>query len=242
MPGLRQVLGSLLGARCRACGAVLRAAHPLDICPDCARRLAPREGGYCPLCGEMTPDPALPPILCGRCRLDPPPWDGLAFYAAYDDLLRELLSGFKFNARLGRAGLLRDLVRAAHARHGAEWPRPELVLPVPLHDARLAERGFNQSLELARGLARDLEAPLEPRGLIRRQPTRPQTGLSAAERKGNVKDAFEADRDLVGGRIVLLVDDVMTTGGTLRECVRTLSRAGVSSVWVLVAARTGGQF
>lgn len=186
----------------------------------------------------MTADPAVPPLTCGTCRREPPPWVGLAFYGAYGGLLRELLTGFKFNGRLGLGGLVQALAVQAWERQGADWEPPGLIVPVPLHETRLAGRGFNQSLEAARGLGRRLGAPVSAQALARVRATRPQTGLSAVERRSNIRDAFAAQEDLVNGRTVLLVDDIMTTGGTLRECARALARAGAVEVRVLVLART----
>jgi len=186
----------------------------------------------------MVADQGAVPLVCGRCRRDPPPWSGLAFFGSYAGLLRDLLTGFKFNSRLGLGRLLQALAVEAYALHGACWERPELVIPVPLHPRRLRARGFNQSLETSRLLARELGVPVGAEVLRRCRHTRPQVSLPARERRENVQGAFVADEAAVLGRRILLVDDIMTTGGTLRECARTLRRAGASNVSALVIART----
>jgi ComF family protein len=113
-----------------------------------------------------------------------------------------------------------------------------VLVPVPLHPRRLRARGFNQSELLARELARRAGRPLVCGALVRRADTPPQTGLPAARRRANLRDAFAVRRrGAVAGRTVVLVDDVLTTGSTARACARALRQAGVSEVRLLTAAR-----
>ncbi len=128
------------------------------------------------------------------------------------------------------------MLHAAFARLGP--PVPDVVVPVPLHERRLRERGFNQSLELARGLAGRTGIGLAATALSRLRDTVPQARLERAERLLNLKGAFAADPRQVAGRRVLLVDDVSTTGATLVECTAALLAAGAATVDVAVLART----
>nr|WP_052360304.1 ComF family protein [Solidesulfovibrio alcoholivorans] len=230
--------------RCQACAGLLPPGTCGPVCPDCAALLRPRLGGYCPRCGELAADPDAPPFLCNACRLSGRPWEGFAFHGPYDGLLRDLILGFKFHGRLGQgrvlAGLARDAYRRAVARtgEGAMDPAgPGGIVPVPLHPRRLAWRGFNQSLELARLLAADLGRPVLPGALRRIRDTTPQSQLPGARRRANIAGAFVADPALVAGRGVLLVDDVMTTGATIDTAVNALRAAGAARVDVLVIAR-----
>ncbi|MEZ7197963.1 ComF family protein [Pseudodesulfovibrio karagichevae] len=225
----------LRAGRCAVCGAVTPdGGRPL--CPACAEALPPRTGGLCPACGELSGREEDPPSLCPECRADPPPWDELYFHGQYAGVMRRLILGYKFHNRFERNRLLGALgVRAFTARQGRV---PDAVVPVPLHDRRLVWRGFNQSLEIARALARHVDRPLLVHGLTRTRNTPPQTRFGLKERQANIKGAFAADPALVKGRRLLLVDDVYTTGSTLRECARTLKRAGCTGVDVLVLART----
>jgi ComF family protein len=231
--------------RCQACSGLLPVARvPLPLCPACAARLAPRVGGYCPRCGQLGPDPRADPVVCLDCRRQGRSWDGLAFHGPYDDLLRELVLGFKFHGRLGQgrllAGLAADAYRRAAARtgEGAFDPAgPDLLVPVPLHPRRLAWRGFNQSLELSRLLAARLSRPVLPAALARIRDTTPQSRLPGAARRANIAGAFAADPAIVAGRSVLLVDDVMTTGATVDVAARALRLAGAVRVDVVVVAR-----
>ncbi len=193
-------------------------------------------GGHCPACGLPFPVAATADHMCPDCLSRPPAWDALAFHGPYEGLLRDLLLAFKLRGRLGLSALLRDLAAGAWAACG--HPVPDLVVPVPLHPARLARRGFNQALELALGPARAMGLPVAAEALGRQLDTRTQTGLSAAGRVANVRGAFRTDPAVVQGRHVLLVDDILTTGGTLGECCRVLRRAGAQRVSALVVART----
>jgi len=228
-----------LCARCPACGALLEPRVQADtVCPVCAAALAPRGGGYCPLCGEMTDDPDGPIALCTACRTKGRPWDGLAFHGRYEGVLRELVLQFKFSSRLGQGRLLGQLLVATCRRLAfPDGGAPDMLLPVPLHPRRLAWRGFNQSLELARIVGRTLQFPVRTDGIFRIRYTTPQSRLPGPRRLENIQGAFRADPAVVGGRTVVLVDDVMTTGATMETAALALRQAGACQVDVLVVAR-----
>ncbi len=202
------------------------------------------------MCGEMEQDALLPPRPCPSCdplsatsgKRPPPPWKRVVFYAQYAGALRACILAYKLEKRLGLGSLLQRLLLEAWA-YGADlsrMPSPELIVPVPLHPGRLRTRGFNQSLELARPLARRTGASLSPGALRRIRPTLPQFTLQRHERARNMQGAFAADTSLVRGCRVLLVDDIMTTGATLLECADTLRSAGAKRIDLLVLARAAG--
>jgi ComF family protein len=223
--------------RCQCCGALAtKIPGELPLCPECARELRLRTGGYCPRCGAIFADETAAPHLCAACLRSPPPYERLTFFAAYAPPLDECILSFKFAAALSRQNLLCAMLHAAFARLGP--PVPDVVVPVPLHERRLRERGFNQSLELARGLAGRTGIGLAATALSRLRDTVPQARLERAERLLNLKGAFAADPRQVAGRRVLLVDDVSTTGATLVECTAALLAAGAATVDVAVLART----
>ncbi|BCS88203.1 hypothetical protein PSDVSF_14450 [Pseudodesulfovibrio sediminis] len=157
------------------------------------------------------------------------------FHGIYEGLLRELVINYKFTGNIGQSTLLGTMVCETFARAHARIP--DCIVPVPLHTRRLQKRGFNQSLELSRLLSRKINRPLLSHGLHRVRNTPPQTRLGHRERQENIRDAFVADRELIEGKNILLVDDVFTTGATLSECAITLRRAGASGTDVLVLAR-----
>lgn len=204
------------------------------FCPACAARLRPRELGYCPLCGEPAAWQAQPLAPCGRCLSKKPVWSETVFYATHQDLLRDLLLRLKFQNELALSYALGSLL-AAHPRlRNLEF---DLVAPVPLHGERLAQRGFNQSLELARPVAGRLGLPLDAASLSRVRATDPQRGLSRDDRRKNIQSAFAAGPK-VRARRVLLVDDTMTTGATLEAAASALLEAGAALVHVAVVSRT----
>lgn len=209
------------------------------LCGDCdARFAAPR--WRCARCALPT-GTAL--ARCGGCLgRDEPPFDAAVAAVDYGFPWDGLTQAFKFNGRVELAeALAARLAEAVAAACRAGLPSPDLVLPVPLAPARLAERGYNQAWELARRVARRLGLPADDTLLLRPLATPQQTGQSRAGRAANLAQAFMAEprrRAALAGRRVALVDDVMTTGATVAAATRELQRAGAASVQVWVFART----
>jgi ComF family protein len=207
------------GALCLPC--VAQFAAPVPRCGVCGLRLG------------------LPAPACARCRREPPPFEHTVCAVEYAFPWDRLIGAFKFQ---GRAELARALAsRLLDAVRRSAAPRPELVLPIPLAARRLAERGYNQAWEIARPVAAALRIPADPALLTRPLDTGPQAELARGERLQNLRTAFMVDparRGALRGRHVALVDDVMTTGATVREATATLLRAGAGSVQVWAFART----
>jgi len=151
----------------------------------------------------------------------------------YQEPTSSLIHRFKYEGCFALAGPLAQSLIAA-------WPTweqpPDLIIPIPLHPRRKRRRGYNQSELLAAPLARVLGLPLTPRGLQRVRHTAPQVGLGPEERHDNVRGAFAAT-DAVHGRRVLLIDDVLTTGATMRAAAEALLAAGAASVSAYCLAR-----
>lgn len=217
---------ALIGPTCVLCAAPGEPGR--DLCPACDRAL-PRNTCACPRCALPL---AAPAPACANCLRRAPPMAATRAALRYEGDARRLLPRYKFGADLAAGRVLAGLLVEAVA--GA--PRPDLVLPVPLHPARLRERGFDQAWELARAVARELALPARCDLLRRTRATPAQTGLDAAARRRNLRDAFSADPG-VRGRHLALVDDVMTTGATVAAAARALRRAGAASVDVWVVAR-----
>lgn len=171
-------------------------------------------------------------LICGACRRRPPPFFATTAALRYAEPADRLILDLKFRGRLPAARLLGTLLAEAVA----DAEPPEALLPVPLHPARLRERGFNQALELARPLARRLDRPLPIDAVRRIRATPPQTGVDRHGRRRNIRNAFALRRPLPW-RHVAIVDDVMTTGSTVAELAGLLRRNGVERVQVWVAAR-----
>lgn len=214
---------------CLLCGAP--GAAGLDLCPGCLRAL-PWNLSACRSCAAPLPMPG----TCGQCLSHPPAFDAALTPLLYRPPLDWLVQGFKFNQRLAPGRLLGELL-ARHVERQVS-AMPELIVPVPLHPARLRERGYNQALELARPLARQFGIPLAP-GLARRtRATATQSLLGAEERRRNVRGAFELIQPLTV-RHVAIIDDVIATGSTVGELARLLRRAGAERIEVWAVARAG---
>jgi ComF family protein len=176
--------------------------------------------------------------ICGTCLRNPPAFDATVAAVDYAIPLDQLVLQLKFGARLALAPWFARQIRdAALATPGLTLP--DLLCPVPLGDGRLVERGFNQALEIARPLAAALGVACHPALALRTLDTPAQSGVAPSVRANNVRGAFTvADPDLVEGRHVGLVDDVMTSGHTLGELAATFKRFGAARVTNFVFART----
>ncbi|WP_369935968.1 ComF family protein [Xanthomonas tesorieronis] len=222
----RRLQRLLLPERCLVCSE--SGVAGLDLCPAC-RDALPWNAGACRMCA--LPLPALDAAqLCGACQRKPPPLALVASACVYAAPVDGLLRRFKFHQDLAAGRLLAALLQA----RCTGLPRPQAVLPVPLHRARLRRRGYDQALELARPLARALDLPLCT-GLQRVRATAPQSELDAQARRRNLRHAFAVQAPLPPH--VALVDDVMTTGATLHAAAQALRRAGVARVDAWVVAR-----
>ncbi len=222
--------GRLWPAHCLGCAATI-APGGRDLCPACTRDL-PWNRCACLRCG--LPLPLLQPVeACGRCRRRPPPLTETHAVFRYEAPLDRLLPRLKFHDDLAAGRLCADLM--AEALAGAA--RPEAVIPLPLHRRRLRARGFDQTLELARPLARALALPLRDDLLARVRETAPQSRLDAVARRRNLKGAFAVRPGIALPAHVALIDDVMTTGATLHAAADALLRAGVARVDAWVCAR-----
>jgi len=199
------------------------------LCGDCLRSL-PRLDAACPRCAM----PMTTAGLCGQCLKTPPHFDATLAALRYAFPADQLILGLKYGARLPLAVLLGDLLGS---RISLRLNAPDLIVPMPLHHTRLAERGFNQALEISKRLARKSGVPVRTDGAVRLCDTARQADLPAKQRLTNVHGAFDCHLNL-SGMIVAIIDDVMTTGASLNELARTLKLAGAARVENWVVART----
>lgn len=229
----------LLPAPCRICGQTLTGASRIPICEACLDGFGRIGAPLCAGCGrpfEPAAAHAARP-LCRLCRANVYAFERARSFATYNETLSQAILLMKYDqvTRLGGwfAARLAEIVQ----REASEW-RADAIVPVPLHPARLRERGYNQAEVIARPLARLLNLPCESRLLIRTKPRPSRLLLSRRERWTSVRGAYamRPGRE-VDNRRILLVDDVMTTGATLDACSRALKRAGASAVLGLTVAR-----
>lgn len=202
------------------------------LCSGCDIDLPHYLTPACPVCALPTPDGQ----VCGVCLQHPPAFDRALAVFGYHFPADRLLHAFKYSGNLA----LVEILAMPLARIAASHPKPDLLMPMPLHAARLKERGFNQSLEIAKPISRWLNIPLSANAGQRTRDTPTQAGLKLKERHRNVRGAFACDLDLAGKHVAVL-DDVMTTGATLNEISRILKSCGASEVSAWVVARTPHQ-
>lgn len=215
--------------RCASCG---RAGA--RICADCAQLVTPAPATVCQRCGRMQ---AMPSATCAQCADADYPLHRVRAAALHLSPLREWIHLLKYEGRrdLG-APLARYLTATLDAPDWAAFcAQLDAVAPVPLHDARRRARGYNQAELLAAGLCRQRRLPLRTDLLRRTKLTDSQVGLNAVERRANVDGAFHAAPACRGLRL-LLVDDVYTTGATLRACAHAARAAGAAEVYALALA------
>jgi ComF family protein len=225
LANLGQRIGRMLfSGSCFLC----RGAAEEILCARCDADLPRLRGDLCPRCALASPGGA----VCGRCLTQAPQYDATIAALAYGFPADVLVQALKFRGELALAGLLGGILARRVSGAGVDC-----LIPVPLSSARLRSRGYNQSLEIARHVARAIGMRLEIDLCERRRDTPVQTDLPLAERAKNVRGAFHCPRMVADARIAVL-DDVMTTGATLDEIAGTLKRAGAVHVENWVIART----
>jgi len=212
----------------QACFVCAAPAADRVLCEACSAALPGVAESRCPRCALDSPGGA----VCGRCLRDPPRFDATRAAFRYAFPVSELVQAYKFQARFGVGQYFAERLVAA-----AEGLQVDAVLPAPLHPARLATRGFNQSVLLADPVARALGVPHLRDAVRKLRRVAPQAGLSLEERQRNLRGAFAPQRRFDGMRL-LVIDDVMTSGTTIDELAGTLKAAGAARVEALVVART----
>ncbi|MBM3295041.1 MAG: ComF family protein [Candidatus Aminicenantes bacterium] len=222
---------------CRSCGLLLERPGERLLCRDCLGRIVPHRAPRCPVCGRFFEGEG-GGHPCGACLGHPPPFSLHRSAGRYGAVLKDAILLLKYR---GGRPLARDLAAFAWEalrREDGLWEKAEVLVPVPLHRRRLRERGFNQSALLARAIGRAAGIPVETRALKKVRPTPAQTSLEHGQRRTNVRGAFAVARpERVRGRVVVVIDDVFTTGATLRECAAELRKAGAGEVRAATVAQ-----
>lgn len=228
LPNATGLADWLFGGTCYLCRGASRSGL---LCAPCSADLPRLPQPRCPHCAL----PTATGTPCGRCLGDPPAFDATVAVFDYSFPADVLIQGLKFRGELALAPLLAG--RLADEVRTDTGERVDLVVPTPLHARRLAERGYNQSMEIARAVAANLNLPLAADLCERVRSTPAQTDLPWKERHKNVRGAFSCRRAL-DAKSVAVVDDVMTTGATLHEIAATLKQFGATRVVNWVVART----
>lgn len=226
---------SLFPDQCLLCASRVRTetTHALDVCASCKTEL-PWNHHACPRCALPLPEHAPANTRCARCQQKTPCYDWAVAPLIYKAPIDQLHQRLKFSAHLANARLLSGLVMdvfLSTVHHDID-----MIIPVPLHPARLRLRGFNQAVELLKPLTRQIRAPINTRACRRSRVTQAQHGLSAKARRQNIKGAFVCNANLQAQKVIIF-DDVMTTGETVNELARVLKKAGAREVGIWAVAR-----
>ena len=232
----------LFPSDCRICHSPLTNIASLPVCEPCLARIVPLDGVLCQICGEKlfhSIADSENARLCGICRRVKPHFHRAAAYGAYEGALRDLIHLFKYNGIRPAGKMLGGLLNQAVV--AMALPDSLIVVPVPLWSGKRTARGFNQAEAIARTFM-DFQSSssiqLDTSILVRTRETASQTGLTRHQRRANVRGAFAVLKpEMVKGRSILIVDDVMTTGTTAGECARVLRRSGAKEVFVATVAR-----
>lgn len=203
--------------------------------PKCAGCGEVGQGVWCPQCAAQVKLLAPPDHIVQLDLPDRPSLPVLSA-AAFGPPLREGIHEYKYNGVPMLAAPLAQHMLVAWQAKQMDWPI-DMLAPVPLHSRRRRERGYNQSEFLAAALALAMQKPMQPAALQRTRYTEQQAHLDAAARQHNVSDAFVAHIALVSGKRILLIDDVFTTGATLRACALSLLKSGAANVYAMTLAR-----
>lgn len=215
-----------------ACPLCLTACEHVGLCDDCAREL-PYIGRGCAICCHPLLAETVP--ICGKCVSETPPYDHAVIPFVYAPPVSWLISQLKYHQQLWLSAVLGELL-ATHIM-AQSGPLPECVMPVPLHVTRMRERGFNQSFEIAKIVARKLGIACSASYVGKAHPTPPQTALARSARQKNLRKSFEVKKPLPYQHIAL-IDDVVTTGTTVCEISKLLKRHRVETIEVWALART----
>lgn len=203
-----------------------------DICQLCLEQL-PKNDNYCYQCGNNLTQQSHNK-RCGTCAKNPPLYQRTYAPFLYQGAISSLITDLKFRHHYKNARLLGTLLADTLQKNSK---LPDCIIPVPLHKNRYRERGFNQSIEIAKIVAQRLNVSLELNACIRHRDTPHQVGLSAQQREVNILDAFSITKSF-HYQHVAIVDDVMTKGATVNEMAKVLTQAGVMTIEVWVCART----
>lgn len=222
---------------CKICQEPLERTGERIVCGGCLQKLSPWTGSRCPRCGRFEAGDVAD-HLCGRCLGDAPAFSIHRSCGVYGGTLKDVILLFKYRRYAPLSRPLASFARDRLNEDEALWDGADFFVPVPLHPSRRRERGFNQARLLARDLGKMRGLDVLDRVLVKTRNVPAQAGLKAADRERNVRRVYAVRKPhRVADRTLVLVDDVTTTGATIRECARVLMAAGAKEVRAITIAR-----
>jgi ComF family protein len=223
--------------QCPACAEIINLPKSQIFCSPCQEKISFITGSICPICGIPFGESPAESHICGNCLTNKPYYFQARSVAGFETVIMDTIHKFKYGRSISLGNALGSFM-ADFSFPSFDFSEYSLLVPVPLHIKRLRERGFNQSLFLAKELGKKYKLPVNFSLLKRCKFTLTQTGLNKNERERNIKGAFVvADKQKSAGENIILIDDVYTTGATINECARVLLKAGAQKVAVLTLAR-----
>lgn len=223
--------------QCLGCAEILHPFTGQIFCPVCSDKIKFVSGSICPVCGTTFSDSPAPDHVCGDCLENKTYFTCARSIFRYETFILEVIHQFKYGRNMSVGETLASYM-AGFSFPDIDFTDYSMIIPVPLNIKRLRERGFNQSLILARAMGKKRQIPVNFSVLKRQKFTLTQAGSNRNERKQNIKGAFEVkDSKKIAGKNVIIIDDVYTTGATINECAKTLTMAGAKKVAVLTLAR-----
>ncbi len=234
---LLKLINFILPCRCICCGTIVEDEN--GVCPDCFNKIHFISKPYCKICG--TPFETTENVInnvCANCLKDKKKLLDLQRSAfIYDDFSKKIILGLKFFDKTYYAPWLAKMMYRISQDIFAE--KPDLIIPVPLHNIRLFQRKYNQSALLAKELSKLSGIKTDFTSLKRCKNTIPQVNFSGKARVKNVKNAFVVTKNKnIKNKKIILIDDVFTTGSTIKECALVCKKAGASKIFVITASRT----
>ena len=230
----KNVFTGILPNRCVLCGL----QSDLGYCRQCYL-LLPRIVHKCHQCGRSLPKSSPNPHQCGLCLNQPPPYQSSFIPFFYSPPISNAIQNLKFHKDIAVGTALAEaFIEALDSPWSNVSEFPEVLTPVPLHKKRLKERGFNQSLYLAEKIGSKLGIPVNPDILLRIKNTEPQSNLPERQRNKNMRGAFEVTKPILKYEHVALIDDVVTSGNTVRAAAKLLKFSSVQTISVWAIAKT----
>ncbi len=234
------LISLLFPADCRVCQHPLEPSNITFVCIDCWSKIKWLKAPYCSKCSRPLPSTfkSIPTFLCPECRRQNVYFNRAFIPTLYEGVMKKVIHLLKYNKKTGIMRSLEKIIRSYFNCLNSSFPCLDLVVPIPLHRKKLRERGFNQAELIAKVVAKHLQVRLTKGNLKRTKATITQTSLDRKERRRNLREAFTVkNRDGFQAKNVLLVDDVYTTGTTIKEAAKVLKEAGVKEVYVFALAR-----
>ncbi len=222
---------------CELCSSLLELSEERIICRSCWERMIPYSLSYCLCCGHFF-EGSVEPHLCQECTATRPPFTYHRSYGRYRGKLKDAILLYKYRYFQVLGGNFARLILRTLGKDENIWWKADVIIPVPLHPKRKKMRGFNQAKIIAEKLARLRGIKLEDGVLAKVKNVPPQTLLEMDEREENVSGAFRVvDEDKIRGKTIILVDDVYTTGSTVKECSSVLRKAGAKEIRAITVAQ-----